>query len=325
MQVRYVTESGVADAATDELPALLGRTDGFVWVDIVDWTAADRDRLSTEFGFHPVALDICGTRNHMPMVHGYADHLFLVVHRPVVIGAGQVRPVEITLFLGARYLVTVHPAEHPATGSVSETDETLDRLRGGRIHPTEPAHLMHAIIGLVALRQRLLGQEVARRVGDVESKVLKGAMTDPEASLDEMFMVRYELLSVRTAAAHTEEVMARGRRLLVAVPGLHGADELADLQDLFRRVHRMTTSEQELLAGVIDLYRARTDTKMMIATERLAVLATVTLPITAIASVYGMNVIVNTSTHWGQLIAVLLVMVAISAALLRWTKRLGWW
>jgi Mg2+ and Co2+ transporter CorA len=94
---------------------------------------------------------------------------------------------------------------------------------------------------------------------------------------------------------------------------------------MFRRVHRMTDSEQELLAGVIDLYRARTDTKMMIAMERLAVLAAVTLPITAIASVYGMNVIVNAQTHYLQLIIVLVIMAAISGALLRWTKHQGWW
>jgi len=87
----------------------------------------------------------------------------------------------------------------------------------------------------------------------------------------------------------------------------------------------MTDSEQELLAGVIDLYRARTDTKMMIAMERLAVLAAVTLPITAIASVYGMNVIVNAQTHYLQLIIVLVIMAAISGALLRWTKKQGWW
>jgi Mg2+ and Co2+ transporter CorA len=94
---------------------------------------------------------------------------------------------------------------------------------------------------------------------------------------------------------------------------------------MFRRVHRMTDSEQELLAGVIDLYRTRNDTKMMIAMERLAVLAAVTLPITAIASVYGMNVIVNAQTHYTQLIIVLVIMAAISGVLLRWTKKQGWW
>jgi hypothetical protein len=61
------------------------------------------------------------------------------------------------------------------------------------------------------------------------------------------------------------------------------------------------------------------------ALERLAVLAAVTLPVTAVASVYGMNVIVNQQTHVPQLLLVLALMVAMSAALLRWTKRQGWW
>jgi magnesium transporter len=64
---------------------------------------------------------------------------------------------------------------------------------------------------------------------------------------------------------------------------------------------------------------------MTMAMERLAVIAAVTLPVTALASIYGMNVIVNTRTHWVQLAMVLLVMVAISGVLLRWTKRQGWW
>jgi magnesium transporter len=49
------------------------------------------------------------------------------------------------------------------------------------------------------------------------------------------------------------------------------------------------------------------------------------LPITALSSIYGMNVIVNTHTHVPQLVAVLLVMAAMSALLLTWAKRRGWW
>ena len=319
-----MTPTGIKDAGIEDVPTLLERDDGFVWVDISGWTEADQRFLAEQFRFHPVALELTATQNHMPMVHGYADHLFAVVHRPVVIGAGQVRQMEIDLFLAKGYLVTVHQPEDPSWGTVSEVDETLDRIRGGRVAPRSPADLMHAILSLVALRQRLLVQDVAGRIGEVETKVFDSALNDPESSLNEMFMLRYELLSVRTAAAHCEEVIARSRRLPSISTG--GADKaLADLQDMFRRVHRMTDSEQEFLTGVIDLYRARTDTKMMIATERLAVLAAVTLPITAIASVYGMNVIVNAKTEPIQLTIVIVAMLAISGYLLRWTKRLGWW
>jgi magnesium transporter len=79
------------------------------------------------------------------------------------------------------------------------------------------------------------------------------------------------------------------------------------------------------LEGVIEFYKARTDTKVTIAAERLALIAVLTLPITALSSVYGMNIIVNDRTHLGQLAMVLAIMAAISVILLRWAKRQGWW
>ena len=87
----------------------------------------------------------------------------------------------------------------------------------------------------------------------------------------------------------------------------------------------MADGQREYLQGVIEFYRARAETKMTIAAERLAVIAVVTLPITALSSVYGMNIIVNESTHRAQLVVVLAIMAALSGILLRWTKRQGWW
>ena len=63
----------------------------------------------------------------------------------------------------------------------------------------------------------------------------------------------------------------------------------------------MAEGQREYLQGVIEFYQARTNTKMTIAAERLAVIAAVTLPMTALSSIVGMNVIVNESTHVGQL------------------------
>nr|BFE77038.1 hypothetical protein GCM10020092_103390 [Actinoplanes digitatis] len=64
---------------------------------------------------------------------------------------------------------------------------------------------------------------------------------------------------------------------------------------------------------------------MTIAAERLAVIAVVTLPITALSSIYGMNIIVNDHTRIPQLLAVLTVMAIMSTLLLTWAKRRGWW
>ena len=327
MTVRLVSNGGVMEKSVEEIPVLLKREDGFVWLDVPQWTVEIDGLLAAELNLHPVAREYCRVRNHMPMVHGYRDHVFMVLHRPVVLGQGETRLVELDLFVGDRFLVTVHKRDEVSVAAVegmSEIEETVARIGAGRIAPRTPVELTHALVSLMALRQRLLVQDVAVRVAEVEQKVLRRQMTNPEQSLEEMFLVRYELLSVRTTAAHSEEVLARARKLLG--PGHHDDEvQLADLQDMFRRVHRMTDSEQELLAGVIDLYRTRNDTKLTIASERLAVLAAVTLPATAISSVYGMNVIVNPHTEVVQLIIVLIIMAAISGVLLRWTKKQGWW
>jgi Mg2+ and Co2+ transporter CorA len=87
----------------------------------------------------------------------------------------------------------------------------------------------------------------------------------------------------------------------------------------------MAEAQREYLQGVIEFYQARTNTKMTIAAERLAVIAAVTLPVTALSSIVGMNVIVNDSTHLSLLIVLLAVMGVMSVMLLLWARRKGWW
>jgi Mg2+ and Co2+ transporter CorA len=86
----------------------------------------------------------------------------------------------------------------------------------------------------------------------------------------------------------------------------------------------MADSQKAYLHGTIEFYQARTNTKMTVAAERLAVIAAVTLPITALSSVIGMNLIVNDETQWIALAVILVVMLGMSMTLLIWAKRKGW-
>jgi Mg2+ and Co2+ transporter CorA len=104
-----------------------------------------------------------------------------------------------------------------------------------------------------------------------------------------------------------------------------GAALLQDMEDQFRRLGAMAESQREYLQGVIEFYQTRTNTKMTIAAERLAVIAAVTLPVTALSSVVGMNVIVNDHTHVALLVLLLAIMGVMSTLLLVWSRRKGWW
>ena len=100
---------------------------------------------------------------------------------------------------------------------------------------------------------------------------------------------------------------------------------MKDLLDQYETVASISQAQLNFLTGVTEFYRARTDTKMTIAAERLAVIAAITLPITATSSVVGMNVLVNEETQWIPLTILLLFMATMSILLLRWAKRQGWW
>jgi Mg2+ and Co2+ transporter CorA len=326
MNVRYVDPDGVHAHDSDDVAELMLRDDGFVWVDVPAWDA-QVEAFLTGLGCHPLVVAACRRRNHVPTVHAYPDHWFLTMHTPLHGGSGHVHLLELDLVVADRYLVSVHgplsPAVDPAE-ALAETRGVLDRIAAARFAPASPAEVCYALGSAVARRQRGLIGAVAERIPELEQQVMAPQLKEPEQLLERMFLVRHELITARTMAAQTHDVCARIGSLDRFVP----AEDQAfarDLADQFDRVRSIADGEQLFLHGVIELYQTRVNTKMTVAMERLAVIAAVTLPITAIASVYGMNVIVNRQTHVVQLIVVLIVMLLMSAQLLRWARRQGWW
>jgi Mg2+ and Co2+ transporter CorA len=100
---------------------------------------------------------------------------------------------------------------------------------------------------------------------------------------------------------------------------------IEDLVDHFERVRSVCDSEKEFLQGVVDFYQSRTTVKMNIAMERLALISAVMLPLSLLAGIYGMNIIVNDQTQTWELGLVLGTMGALAFALLLWARRQGWW
>jgi magnesium transporter len=326
MQIRVISPEGLENRQVDELEKLLAGPD-LVWVDLPSWDDEAAEVLGRLLRLHPRAVQDCAQRNPMPKVQVYPDHVFVVLHAPEQGKRGHVHYVELDQFIGSGYLVTVHgplnPHVRPEVAMV-ETDIVTRRVEAGRLRPTSSARLSYAIVTGLINRMRDYLTTLTQEVWRLEQTVTGGHLGDPEQLLEELFQVRHGLLAIRTMATTSREVYGRMRTLAVFGTG-PDAGLLVDIEDQFQRIGALADSQREYLQGVIEFYQTRTTTKMTIAAERLAVIAAVTLPVTALSSIMGMNVIVNDSTQFPWLLGLLAVMAAMSTALLVWARRKGWW
>lgn len=258
MDVRFVDASGSHQHPSDDLTLLLDRDDGFVWVDVPQWDDEAPELLSG-LGCHPRVLEDCGRRNHVPTVHSYRDHYFVITHAPLEGLNGHVHMLELDQIIGERFLVTVHgpinPALDPSEARV-ETAAVRGRIEAGRFTPASPAELSYALSSALARRQRDLVGLVAERLPGLEAEVMQSTLTAPEVLLERMFLIRHELTTARTMAAQTHDVYARIGSLDRFVP--ESSRLLArDLADQFNRVRSIADGEAQFLFGGSSFTRRR--------------------------------------------------------------------
>jgi magnesium transporter len=291
MDLHFVSDEAIEQHRVGELEQLLARDDGIVWVDIPVCDEEATRVLSEAFGFHPLAVRACIERNAVPKVRAYRDHIFVILHAPELGTGGHVHYVELDQFIGPRYVVTVHGPVNPAVppeAALRETRAVLGRIEAGRLRPGSPAELSYAIVSALAQGQEGFVETVTRQVWPLEQRVTSGHLGDPEQFLEELFGARHGLLAVSNMATLGHQLYQR----MSALGGFIPADRqplVADLEDQFARVGGVADGQVRYLQGVIDFYKARTDTKMTIAPERLALIAVITLPITALSSVWCMG------------------------------------
>ncbi len=320
--------TGTATTRDDaEIPSLLADPSGWLWLDVPEPDEQTAALLRDVFQAHPAAVADVVERNHVPRLHVYGKTLFLVLHRPQANPSGHVHYLELDQFVAPNYLITTHGPrnlEVPLEMLLEETDELADRMLSGRRVPADPWAASHRIVGALAIAEERYVNRLAREVGELEKQVMAHTGdAKPQEFLEDLFHTRHALLTVHTMTSQSAEIYGRALRLLGEDRTIHGL--LRDTKDAYDRLSRITSSQLDYLTGVTEYYRARTDTKMTIAAERLAVIAAITLPVTAISSILGMNVIVSEATNWPWLIVLLVMMLVLSLVLLRWARRQGWW
>jgi Mg2+ and Co2+ transporter CorA len=173
MKLRWIDSKGVSNPDLAELPAVRRRTDGFLWLDIPEWSDDAETILANEFQFHPMAIAESRNRNHIPRVHVYPHHMFIVVHAPEIGTGGHVHYLELDQFVGEDFLVSVHGPLNPKVpleAALRETNAVAARMDSGRLHPTSPFGLTYAIGSSITRREAEMVAEIAREVGLLEQR-----------------------------------------------------------------------------------------------------------------------------------------------------------
>ena len=324
MELCWISGGKTESRPVEEAPALLRSPDGFVWLDVPTSDEAALALLRDGFGFHHLALQDCTEGSPLPKVHVYGDHAFVIVHAVEDGADGHSRISELFQFVGPRVLVTLHATSDDG-GDLTrrETQAVRQRLLAGRLHPATGAELSQSVVSGLVRHLETRVAAIARRTKMLERHIMSASTSAPEDLLNELFSVRHELYTLRTATAEDREVYAR----LAAIPTMPAevVPVIHDLMDHFDRLRNVCDDEKELLQEVLDLFQTRIANDLNKFAKEITAIGAIIVVATLIAGIYGMNFSNMPELDWkyGYPMALGMMVVA-SIVLVRYFKNRGW-
>ena len=187
---------------------MLERGDGFVWVDTALGRrcapALRRARLppAGARGLPTAQPRADGAQRQRPLLRGRTA--------PLEGANGHVHMLELDQVIGDRFLVTVHGPINPVVDpdeALVETSAVRAVEAAGSPRQPRPSCRRH-LLGAGPETAALVGL-VAEKLPGLEQHVMQSKLSEPEALLERMFLIRHERITARTMAAQTHEVYAR--------------------------------------------------------------------------------------------------------------------
>lgn len=309
------SRENVSPAECRELLAL----PGVKWLDMDGVHETERVREMGElFSLHPLVLEDVLNTDQRPKVEGYDGYLYIVLRMlRYDHSRQQIYSEQISLILGKDYVFSLQ--ELP--GDVF--DGVRARLHGGRrIRFMQADYLAYAIVDAVVDHYF----EILEKLGDEIEALEDELMVKPEpGTLQRIHHFKREMLMLRKAVWPLREVLGQLSR--------DGNPLIADETRLFMRdvydhsVHVIDTIDtiRELLVSMLDLYLSSINNRMNEVMKVLTIIATLFMPLTFIAGVYGMNFeyMPELAWRWGYP-AVWVAMGLVAGGLLWLFRRRGW-
>ena len=266
------------------------KNNGFIWIDIAKPTRDEMKKLAERFPFHELNLEDCLSKIQIPKIDRYQDHVFVILNFPTLEKERIPRSSQLASFIGSGYLVTVHQGELKPISEIFQqcvqSNKAKQELMG-----RSSGYLFHSIID--ALTDDLLNL-VRKIVGNIED--IEDVVFDEQANAaGEISYIRRQITVLRRIAIPLKRTLAE----ITAKDIRRFSEEdltlyFDDINDHIDKVIDTLEESKE----TIEIYK---DTDYLHGTDRsnkilaiLTIVFTLSLPITIISSLYGMNVDIPT-------------------------------
>ncbi|MGW8375675.1 magnesium/cobalt transporter CorA [Streptomyces sp. ODS28] len=294
--------------------------DAFLWIGLHEPTETEFNRVTSEFGLHPLAVEDALHAHQRPKLEIYDDSLFLVLKPTSYDEETQaVTADELMVFVGDCFVVTVrHGAANPLGSVRRRLEEDPEVLRHG------PTAVMYGVSDAVVDHYL----EVVTDLHD-DLEALEEAVFAPSRAghgiANRIYEFKRQVLEFRRATGPLAEPMAR-----LSGAGIPFVDDRSrpffrDVGDHLTRVNEQVEALDRLLSDILSADLAQMGVQQNDDMRKISAWAAMFAIPTAIAGVYGMNFDHMPELHWQWSYPVVLAVIAgLCVGLYRWFKKRGW-
>jgi len=296
------------------------------WINIDGLHQTDiLEKIGSHFGVHPLVLEDILNTNQRPKFEEHENHLFVVLKMlRYDERAQQIAGEQVSIVAGGNYLISFQEERGDVFDSVRQ------RLRGKRvrIRSSGSDYLLYALMDAVVDYYFVILEKLGERIESLERVLMEHP--SPEA-LREIYSLKRELLTLRKSIWPMRELVSGLERSESELVHKDTAIFLRDVYDHTIQVIDTAENYRETVSGLLDMYLSSISNKTNDVMKVLTMIATIFIPLSFIAGLYGMNFDTQASKwnmpeldwHWGYP-AVLAVMLAVALGMVVYFKRKKW-
>jgi magnesium transporter len=296
-------------------------THGVRWLNIDQPRPVDRQWLEENFRFHPLDYEDVVSRNQRPKIDEYADYLFIVLHFPVFDKAvGRLNAAELDIFVGPDFLITLPNSPLPPVEYLFERCRSSEETRNG-LFSKGSGYLLYKIVDDAFDYCFPMLRKIGNKLERIEQEIFEGRseeiVLDISNGKQEIINFRKVIRPQRTVLRDLERTKQR-----YLAPDLDVYFD--DIVDASERIWDMLENYKEVVEALEETNESVISHRVNNVLRVLTAFSLVILPLTLVASIWGMNVGVPGESDEGAFWTIIAAMVGLLFVMLGFFRRRGW-